>query len=153
MDEDVSNVSERLDSLWFFSNVFSTTTKTTRTTTQVSEPVTEEVLKPVSENQRVVEPPEETRGRGKNGKRGRSRRKRRVVLADIDLGFSDISKKNTKVSSSEYGSWFEENCRCFQKLGWWCLYDHYKNMPPLHDNIAMKEHLKSWAYAVACTVK
>ncbi|XP_017698786.1 uncharacterized protein LOC108511380 [Phoenix dactylifera] len=27
------------------------------------------------------------------------------------------------------------------------------NMPPLSDGLAMKEHLKSWAHAVACTVR
>ncbi|KAJ0986337.1 hypothetical protein J5N97_004693 [Dioscorea zingiberensis] len=27
------------------------------------------------------------------------------------------------------------------------------SMPPLSDGLAMKEHLKSWAYAVACTVR
>nr|DAD37795.1 TPA_asm: hypothetical protein HUJ06_008436 [Nelumbo nucifera] len=30
---------------------------------------------------------------------------------------------------------------------------HHLNMPPLSDGMAMKKHLKSWAYAVACTVR
>ncbi|KAH7651443.1 hypothetical protein IHE45_20G057700 [Dioscorea alata] len=30
---------------------------------------------------------------------------------------------------------------------------HCCSMPPLNDGLAMKKHLKSWAHAVACTVR
>ncbi|EXB84040.1 hypothetical protein L484_005804 [Morus notabilis] len=142
-----SRVTESLDSFWFFSNVLSSTASETLV---LFEPVTEEILKPVSETPSVavvvvdeVGPAMslENGGRGNDVKRGlRSKRKSRKILGEIDLGFDDIVR----------GTKFHY-CGYCQKLG--CLYDHYKNMPPLHDNIAMKEHLKSWAYAVACTVR
>ncbi|KAF5736254.1 hypothetical protein HS088_TW14G00392 [Tripterygium wilfordii] len=31
--------------------------------------------------------------------------------------------------------------------------DRLVKMPPLNDGMAMKEHLKSWAHAVACAVR
>ncbi|XP_039038399.1 uncharacterized protein LOC120175921 [Hibiscus syriacus] len=75
-------------------------------------------------------------------KRRRRRRSNRKVLGELDLGLhcklayeSSFSEENIArpIPNSET--------------------PRYTKMPPLNDGLAMKQHLKSWAYAVACTVK
>lgn len=77
---------------------------------------------------------------------------RREIKGCLDLGFAleeigleerlvAIIKELQKVG--KVGG-MEERSRCSSHLG--C------EMPPLSNGMAMKEHLKSWAFAVACTV-
>lgn len=68
------------------------------------------------------------RRRKTEGKRGSSEQRGRKVLGELDVGFN---------------GWRRD-----QHL--WLVVDE---MPPLSDRIAMKEHLKYWAHAVACSVR
>ncbi|OWM72973.1 hypothetical protein CDL15_Pgr001087 [Punica granatum] len=79
-------------------------------------------------------PSGEVRKKKKKKKKIRSKRcpfdwQRRKVLGELDLGCFDGGRRDRQL---------------------WLVVDE---MPPLSDGIAMKEHLKCWAYAVACTVK
>ncbi|KAJ7968746.1 WD repeat-containing protein 53 [Quillaja saponaria] len=66
--------------------------------------------------------------------------RKRMILGALELGF-DVEDFS--------GSWlFEETCQ-YQRLA----SARQLGMPPMSDDMAMKEHLKSWAYAVACIVK
>lgn len=173
---------ESLDSLWFYSNVFSSRASVSGSgshfTNHVKEEhAIEEVLKPVLQivEDQKIEPESEARDlipltpkcaevamstdkgdvaevveyycpsssprdkeqrrrRRSRSKRGLQRNKRRI-LGELDLGL------HVKAEAA-WGDWIflEEN------FG-------YKNQFNLNDNMAMKEHLKTWAHAVACTVR
>lgn len=180
--DDGSWVIESLDSLWFFSHVFSSSSTgtaqfpsfTTDENASSPEPFLEEPSKPISQTlvqipdhqaqesprcsrcgeletepemwkppinmeEETVESPKywaaeqkEERRKKKSKRCKRSTKQRRQILGELDLCFDG-----------------EENCGGFGSAE--CKYNY--KMPPLDDNIAMKEHLKSWAYAVACTVR
>ncbi|KAJ4703691.1 WD repeat-containing protein 53 [Melia azedarach] len=101
-----------------------------------------------------TEPAEEKSKSSSSIRRRRRRRRRkkslfherRKILGELDLGF-------------DYGNldseWvFNEEQTRNEKQIFGSQQPHMNmKMPPLTDNMAMKEHLKSWAYAVACTVK
>ncbi|KAA8519622.1 hypothetical protein F0562_013933 [Nyssa sinensis] len=86
---------------------------------------------------------------------GRRRRRSKRKLRNSTL--SDRSK-----AFREFDFGFDVNI-----IGWYwimeetaCGYErfstgqqHYVKMPPLRNEMAMKEHLKSWARAVACSVR
>ncbi|KAG6694930.1 hypothetical protein I3842_09G071800 [Carya illinoinensis] len=87
--------------------------------------------------QRPIEKQERRRTRRR---RKRSKNRRRKTLGELDLGF-DLNEVSD--------SWmFEETCRypMFED-------QHPNKLPSFNDDLAMKEHLKSWAHAVACTVR
>ncbi|WCJ27236.1 hypothetical protein M5689_009000 [Euphorbia peplus] len=69
----------------------------------------------------------------KMSRRRKIRRMRRKILGEIDLGINYYE--------------LEQNLKCCGTK------QHFIKMPPLSDGMAMKQHLKSWAYAVACTVR
>ncbi|KAJ7947147.1 WD repeat-containing protein 53 [Quillaja saponaria] len=97
-------------------------------------PVDKEMLEFGRETE-MEERKKKRRRRKKSGFNGK-----RKILGELELGF-DVKEI--------YGSWmFEEACE-YQRVA----SIHQTGMPPLSDDLAMKEHLKSWAYAVACTVK
>ncbi|KAK8608146.1 hypothetical protein V6N13_023577 [Hibiscus sabdariffa] len=74
----------------------------------------------------------------RGGRRRRRKRSKRKVLGDqLDLGF--------------YGSCLDSESSFSEETKGQQYY--YMKMLPLNDGSAMKEHLKSWAYAVACTVR
>ncbi|KAK8618508.1 hypothetical protein V6N13_132497 [Hibiscus sabdariffa] len=75
--------------------------------------------------------------RKRGGRRRRRKRSKRKVLGELDLGFYGNLDSESSFSEETKGQ---------------CQY-YYMKMPPLNDGSAMKEHLKSWAYAVACTVR
>ncbi|KAL4291428.1 hypothetical protein GQ457_14G009070 [Hibiscus cannabinus] len=76
--------------------------------------------------------------RKRGGRRRRRKRSKRKVMGDqLDLGF--------------YGSCLDSESSFSEETKGQQYY--YMKMPPLNDGSAMKEHLKSWAYAVACTVR
>ncbi|GMI72887.1 hypothetical protein HRI_000958000 [Hibiscus trionum] len=147
-------VMESLDSLWFFDNVLSLPSfqhnvyEDTVQEEEESKPKIQdaEILVPRCpkcgeiEQQPMTEvefakPPEKSKRR-----RRRRRRSKRKVLGELHLGF------HGKLASES--SFSEENVAHpnFET-------PHYTKMPPLNDGLAMKEHLKSWAHAVACRVK
>ncbi|MBA0729722.1 hypothetical protein Golax_020289 [Gossypium laxum] len=96
----------------------------------------------VTDQQRVVQPfAKATEKPAERRKRRRRRRKRskRKVLGELDLGFYGNLDSESSFSEGTYGY------KSFDSR-------HYiMKMPPSNDGFAMKEHLKSWAYAVACT--
>ncbi|KAB1670112.1 hypothetical protein ERO13_D10G035800v2 [Gossypium hirsutum] len=98
----------------------------------------------VTDQQRVVQPfAKATEKPAERRKRRRRRRKRskRKVLGELDLGFYGNLDSESSFSEGTYGH------KSFDSR-------HYiMKMPPSNDGFAMKEHLKSWAYAVACTVR
>ncbi|KAK9268262.1 hypothetical protein L1049_010705 [Liquidambar formosana] len=178
-------VIERLDSLWFCSNIFSSATpplasdgdgnvtenhlkETTRS--EPSKPITPilenqqnqspsaEIMRVETEKVEVVEipkPPEKDLRR----RRRKSQRsikpaglyERGRILGELDLGHEvkwgyghlGFHVKNV------CGSWMVEETCGYQRLS----SQHHAKMPPLNDGMAMKEHLRSWAYAVASTVR
>ncbi|GAV57598.1 hypothetical protein CFOL_v3_01135 [Cephalotus follicularis] len=168
MDE--SQLIEHLDSLWFSSNVLSSS-RTQPLSSLIDETKSKEsveglpstplspILQDESQNDASVELAAEIEAvtvdscvsevvepKKKENKRRRKRSKRpnfgqrRKIVGELDLGFE---------RSVCPGSWerFE-----YQSQRYGCQ-QHNMEMPPLSDGLAMKEHLKSWAYAVACTVK
>ncbi|XVE88232.1 hypothetical protein DITRI_Ditri19aG0052400 [Diplodiscus trichospermus] len=77
----------------------------------------------------------------KRRRRRRRKRSKTKVLGELDLGFHGYL-------ASEY-SWFYEETYGYPNFET----QGYTKMPPLNDGLAMKEHLKSWAHAVACIVR
>ncbi|KAL9455884.1 hypothetical protein AB3S75_005169 [Citrus x aurantiifolia] len=180
---DCSDIIDSLDSLWFYSNIVVSSSRTEQSSHAVGEDavkeaaskpvnqVEEEKESPSAENlvprygefvgkemEEFAKPAEERRktsassstsASGRSRRRRRRRRKRRSLRkilgeldhhSELDFGFFDddeetTSRQHNQVLGSEYH-----------------LCTNMK-MPPLDDNMAMKEHLKSWAYAVACTVR
>ncbi|PON87255.1 hypothetical protein TorRG33x02_168910 [Trema orientale] len=166
---DCSVVVESLESLWFFSNVFSYSSSSSQAVGPISgedtppkhveETVTEEISQPFSGNLQKrpnqsplcaekpvqVEPGESDSAEspspgstvegdkrtGRSRGKGKSLKCRRKTLGEMDFGFY-----GKEILEEKYGG----------------LYDRYKDMPPINDNMAMKEHIKSWAYTVACSV-
>lgn len=165
---DGSRVMESLDSLWFFTNVFSPRKQPLGSASDVKDSPKEELPEPNSptlQNQlnelptaenlvpimcpkcdenieaQTVEPAEmellefqrsaemqERRRTRRRSKRSLNQR-RKNILGELDV--KDFS-----------GSWmFVETCQ------------HQSILPSFNDNVAMKLHLKSWAYAVAGTVR
>ncbi|VVA35289.1 PREDICTED: POPTR_0004s05840g [Prunus dulcis] len=156
---------ETMDSLWFFSNVFFSSRATILGPIEpVEEAVKEECSKPMSpiaQNQQKNSPPEaqmlvplcpkceepeslkldmevveyyyspsprstekeKSRRRRRSKRSVQQQRHRRKILGELD-----------ELGLDDY---VKEN----------------NTMPSISDNMAMKEHLKSWAYAVACTVR
>ncbi|OMO65421.1 hypothetical protein COLO4_31250 [Corchorus olitorius] len=83
----------------------------------------------------------EIRRRRRSKRRKRSKRK---VLGELDFGFHG--------GNLDSESWFSEESN-INGYGNFETQQQYTKMPPLNDGLAMKEHLKSWAHAVACTVR
>ncbi|CAI0475967.1 unnamed protein product [Linum tenue] len=160
---------ESLDSLWFFNNVLSTSP--VPTTNPIASPESEEedsheleeqsnqiaaVIQSSDEFELPVAPvvtekggggsrvgeivfeskPESPLERRKRMAR-RSRSKRKILLLELDLCFDDL---NLLSPSRSYGIMVSQR-------------EDRSEIPSLNDSLAMKRHLKSWAQAVACTVK
>ncbi|KAF5752810.1 hypothetical protein HS088_TW01G00728 [Tripterygium wilfordii] len=149
---------ESLDSLWFYGNVLASTRRSTdqplldlgaaEIQAKAATP-SPRCLKSCCDQLGISQPvmipkaPVETeKPKEKERRRKRKSNGRRKIFGELDylLGFE------RKVYC---GSWMlmEE-----KKCGFGGENDQVK-MPPLNDGMAMKEHLKSWAHAVACTVR
>ncbi|KAH0985090.1 hypothetical protein GBA52_012267 [Prunus armeniaca] len=91
---------------------------------------------------------EKSRRRRRRSKRSvQQQRHRREILGELDeLGLDDHVKEVISGSWSSSNWMVEGNCGYNQEC-------QNNTMPSISDNMAMKEHLKSWAYAVACTVR
>ncbi|XVF40297.1 hypothetical protein PTKIN_Ptkin01aG0102200 [Pterospermum kingtungense] len=158
-------VMEILDSLWFFNNVLTSPTFEQKDQAAVlhedtvkeeesakqknileAEAPSNEILVPrcpkcgVGIEQKIVQhqpvkelefPTPESHGRRRRSRRKRSKKK---AFGELDLGFH-----------GNLASWFSEETYGYPNFGT----QDYMKMPPLNDGLAMKEHLKSWAYAVA----
>ncbi|QCD84489.1 hypothetical protein DEO72_LG2g4843 [Vigna unguiculata] len=155
---DGSRVAQTLDSLWFYTNIFASThhhpltpfTHQFSPSINAQESPHRDFQKPFTsflvnqqDQHRKVETltPEcdefggiissET-GRERNKRERRKRRKlgNNVVDERVDLWFDKLE---------------EESLKHHEMLH----IQHQTKMPPLDDAVAMKKHLKSWAYAVA----
>ncbi|XWS12492.1 hypothetical protein CRYUN_Cryun37aG0093700 [Craigia yunnanensis] len=162
-------VMESLDFLWFFNNVLTLPTfqhkdhaaALDEDSVEEEEPSKHkfqeaprtEILVPrcpkcgevaVGIEQQVVQPVKEVEFAKPTEKPERRRRRRKrskkKVLGELDLGFH---------GNLAFESWFSEETYGFSNFE----SQDYMKMPSLNDGLAMKEHLKSWAYAVACTVR
>ena len=97
-----------------------------------------------------VEIPKPTKKEEKRKRRERRRRRsKRKILGELGLGF-DKSSDYYKLDYG-FGMFNDEEARGYGMFG--SQRQHQVKMPPLNDGMAMKEHLKSWAYAVASTVR
>ncbi|KAJ0016952.1 hypothetical protein Pint_10354 [Pistacia integerrima] len=177
---DCSQFIDTLDSLWFFSNVLSSTTQQSghaRDEQTVQEEPENPIIK-VEENQNLgqrccvcgefapelepqvlhlepvdlTKPEEKIKSRRSGRRKRRSKRmlhERRKILGELDLGF-DRNMDSDDLSSKSLLFDFEETTSSgYQMFGSQVHYQMNMKMPPLEDGMAMKEHLKSWAYAVA----
>ncbi|CAN0853538.1 hypothetical protein LINGRAHAP2_LOCUS5655 [Linum grandiflorum] len=168
---------ESLDSLWFFSTVFDDPSspiipaaaksdhqmvvaepeKQSKADTEVKIPTfpEEETIKsppappaPAEDAEVRVEvvvfesKPETAAERRKRlARRWRSKKKTVIVLSEVDLCFDYFYYKNYAAELS------------FASLYGFPAAERRKKMPALNDSLEMKRQLKSWAHAVACTVK
>ncbi|CAK9148103.1 unnamed protein product [Ilex paraguariensis] len=176
------NIVQGLDSLWFFGNILSQTTqslvnsnngektpteshpkdttpstKSPKSTTLVLEnhqnqPPTEEAViqkcpkcgnlaGEVEESSNDDEEKERRKRRSYRRSKSAGLNQTRKIERELDFGFDD---------NEVYGFWMREKTKCgYERFGG----QHHAKMPPFNDGMAMKQHLKSWAYAVACTVR
>lgn len=191
--DDGSRVMESLDSLWFFHNVFSSTSseplllrepvvdderaqppptsqklqnqesptpKCPRCGELSAEIKPAEMWKPVEEDPEVVlemeasEKEERRKLRRRTRRRRRSKRsakQKREVLGELDLlCFDENEVCETRMAEARSCGYYHNQIGTF---GVCDQNKYYKLLPPFDDNMAMKEHLKSWAYAVASTVR
>ncbi|KAI9121174.1 hypothetical protein K1719_008207 [Acacia pycnantha] len=141
---DACQVLQSLDSIWFFTNIF---TRSDDPLPSLSPPKcdsyrphsglmnlqdeSDEIVETVNVNT-PCEPETEVKDRG-GGKKRRKRRKRseRHGTRKIELGYA----KKLLTTTTPF------------------RLDPTSLTLPYDDEIAMKQHLKSWAYAVACIVK
>lgn len=154
---EASQILHNLDSLWFFTNIFthnndqdplpsltpSSTPKCYSNTAHDSPIImNNNVQEEGDKNVEAVNVPCELDTAEVKNKGGEGRRKRRKKRKRSERHGS------RKINGDEMG--FDKNVprnRTFKLNNptSWTL--------PYHDDMAMKEHLKSWAYAVACIVK
>ncbi|KAL3576278.1 hypothetical protein D5086_021561 [Populus alba] len=90
-----------------------------------------------------------TKREEKRKRRPRRKRSKRKILGELDLGF-DRSRHCYRFDNG-FGVFDDRETWRYGMFG--RQLQHQVKMPPLNDGMAMKEHLKSWAYAVACTVR
>ncbi|MFQ6643625.1 hypothetical protein Gotur_018512 [Gossypium turneri] len=144
-----AKVMESLDSLWFFNNVLTLPTLKHHIDRGVAlnEDTVEEEEVPsklvprcpkcgeiaAGLEQHIMQPITEDEFKKPTQKPEKMKRSKGKVLGELDLGFHGklTSDSSISVVTVKYPI-------------------YYTKMPPLDDGLAMKEHLKSWAYAVAC---
>ncbi|KAJ1426146.1 hypothetical protein SESBI_10532 [Sesbania bispinosa] len=163
---DASRVTQCLDSLWFYTNILTRTNHPLPSLTDQFEPHFQKPITPLlllnqkhDESQKVGNlchrvgeissaSEEVVRVMPGQSERKTERRKRRKwkkygkngkneILGGLDLGF-DVKEVRGFLK--------------FQK-GSYKYQMQQTEIPPFDDDVAMKQHLKSWAYAVACSVK
>ncbi|URD96187.1 hypothetical protein MUK42_32169 [Musa troglodytarum] len=153
------------DSLWFFSNMLSPPSPIPKSA-DISHPCVQKAKDCTPAADRCQESEAGTAGeagiseaagyntmehRRKQGKKRRNQRfccneKEQVKgLAELEVWLRGLSSNGGVLTASRSGGGFahcDGNVR-LRRCG----------MPPLADGLAMKQHLKSWAHAVACTVR
>ncbi|KAK2642506.1 hypothetical protein Ddye_024269 [Dipteronia dyeriana] len=206
MAMDSSQIIYNLDSLWFFSNIFSisTTSQEQVGLGDQEEEEEEEAAKPMNqveensqndeslvnkchkcgefaaeiESLKVVveqlgskteERKKELASSSSNSSSSRSRRRsrrrrnkssnllhdqRRQVFGDVGFYHNGQIESHSHVESP----WLllddhHHHDDTTSTFGYHDFHNMKMKMPPLNDGMAMKQHLKSWAYAVACTVR
>ncbi|KAJ8761860.1 hypothetical protein K2173_005432 [Erythroxylum novogranatense] len=71
-----------------------------------------------------------------------------------ELGVPKPKRRRSGKARSKRKVAHEEHKLAFDGNIWFLMSRVYPvKMPPLDDGLAMKQHLKSWAYAVACSVR
>ncbi|XP_019706756.1 uncharacterized protein [Elaeis guineensis] len=88
----------------------------------------------------------EQRKKKSNREQGMKKLQRFRVFTDLGLSFGELGSDGRPCCTL----W--EQQRMARSYGLRQPFRCYK-MPPMSDGLAMKEHLKSWAHAVACTVR
>ncbi|TQD94681.1 hypothetical protein C1H46_019733 [Malus baccata] len=169
---DSSRFAESFDSLWFFGNVFSSKPMSPIVQNQRTEPppVAEMSIPmcPKGDEPETVEPGSvqlvveyydsqsqrstvKAKRRRRRRKKGLQRNKRKI------LGEFEMSGFDDRAEEVSYGNFWSSN----RTVDGNCGFNNQRfgkypsanyGMPSISDKMAMKEHLKSWAYAVACTV-
>ncbi|KAF9672472.1 hypothetical protein SADUNF_Sadunf11G0045300 [Salix dunnii] len=180
MTMDGSQLIESLESLWFFTNVVSSRTpnasngikeETTQPTSSILQTGQQnhddhEFLTPacaecgglaaeIEEHEadepivmvEEVEIPKPAKKEEKRKRRPRRKRSKRKMLGEVDLGVD--RRSHSYKSGSGFGVFGDKEPHGM--LGRQA--QHQVKMPPLNDGMAMKEHLRSWAYAVAWTLR
>ncbi|KAF8411067.1 hypothetical protein HHK36_003606 [Tetracentron sinense] len=179
---------ESLDSLWFFSNILSSTPsnftyisdgETTQSHLPES-PKTDqpEPRTPILQKQQIQSPDSEILFQKSSkssdvmmkldkmgvletseSEQRRRRGKRSCKLSAEGRGKSNGEQEFSQVQGlSDLGFYMIEVGLGLGRMEKTCGYGRSGSpsllkMPPFTDGMAMKEHLKSWAYAVACTVR
>ncbi|KAK7359195.1 hypothetical protein VNO77_01145 [Canavalia gladiata] len=123
---DASRVEQSLDSLWFYANILTSTPHSVPSLTHQFPPSS------AFEEPRSM-PERETEKRDR-----RKRRKWKKATNVMIHGGFDVKK------ISGFLKFEEESYKYHILTG---------KMPSFDDDVAMKQHLKAWAYAVACTIK
>ncbi|GMI93500.1 hypothetical protein HRI_003019300 [Hibiscus trionum] len=154
---------ENFDSLWFFNNVLTLTTPfqhKQKFSIEEEEDTVEEEMKPpesmilhdVRAGSEILVPRCPNCGEIADVGTEQRRAVQPIQVAEMEYTKPERRKRGRrskrKLDLGYYGSLDSESSFSDETNG---LY--YLKMPPLNDGFAMKEHLKSWAYAVACTVR
>lgn len=172
-------VMESLDCLWFFSNVMHAPRTQLTEVHSTKEDLQEEIDEKVKTPSEPIEILETKRDVGfdevsKCGRNGGSRLRDEKENSEGRKVRKATKKRSKKILQETWPFPTDNkdvNVNDYEELGFDFRFDlseicmmiegyerfngkrHGKMMPPLSDGMAMKKHLKSWAYAVACNVR
>ncbi|OIW19246.1 hypothetical protein TanjilG_20371 [Lupinus angustifolius] len=156
---DDSLVKQDLDSLRFYTNMLTTTTHDNVVPSLAppsinpneSQKKTEEDRMEVEQSEKVKCTKCDKKGERKGRKKNRSKvTKKEEVVGEVELEFD-----NVKVDDNVGGFLrYDKDSSSYDRYDYEIIANHYQNnLPPLDDVVAMKQHLKLWAHAVANSFK
>ncbi|KAE9602948.1 hypothetical protein Lal_00049441 [Lupinus albus] len=152
---DGSRVTQDLESLWFYTNMLTTTTHDNAVPSLTPPSINpNESQKKTEEERMEVELSGKVKCTKCDEKRERKRRKRnksKVTKMEEVVGEFD----NVKVDD-DVGEFlrYDKDSSSYDRYDYEIIANHHQNnLPPLDDVVAMKQHLKSWARAVANSFK
>ncbi|CAL0306466.1 unnamed protein product [Lupinus luteus] len=147
---DGSRVSQDLESHWFYTNMLTTTNDNAVPSLTPPSINPNESQKEPEEEGMEVELSEKVKGTKCGKRRERKRRKKNsskvTEMEEVELEFD-----NVKVDDN-FGGFlrYDKDSSSYDRYDYEIIANHYQNnLPPLDDVVAMKQHLKSWAHAVA----
>ncbi|OIW19244.1 hypothetical protein TanjilG_20369 [Lupinus angustifolius] len=157
---DDSRVTQDLESLWFYTNMLTTTThdNVVPSLTLPSINPNEPQKKTEEDRMEVVELSENVKRAKRDKKKERKRRKKnrsKVNKMEEVAGEVELEFDNVKVDDNVGGFLrYDKDSSSYDRYDYEIIANHYQNnLPPLDDVVAMKQHLKSWAHAVANSFK